>query len=219
MRTRQRILSRAGRTNFWTRNALIAALLLVTSCRTGDQPVPWDKTEIVRDLTAELRRFEHVTADLADVEVLAWRRMEQKSNANPFPFPPNAPVAMPVERVHLDKVLLWARTDAADRFSWLLIHGYRAPDAEDHSWHRGVIFRDLIQPSSTPLWPGETPDRTWHGIQRLDHTPTSQEICAFADVDFLRARVIADWHTVSTAIQIGTWIPVAGTKPECEIVW
>jgi hypothetical protein len=34
------------------------AALLYAACSAGDPRVPWDTTEMVRELTAELRRFE-----------------------------------------------------------------------------------------------------------------------------------------------------------------
>jgi hypothetical protein len=203
----------------WKRAALGAPLLLVMSCRAADPPIPWNKAGIVRDVTADLRTFEHLNVDFAQVEVLAWRQQQSEFSPNRFPFPRSAPVGAPVTKIHGDGVLLWARQGMSDESGWALIQAYRAPYRDDQSWHRAIINRDLSNPSTTPLWPGETPDRTWPGIQRLDHPPTSREICEFADVDFLRARVITDWQTVAAAMQTATWIRVAGAKPECEIVW
>lgn len=41
----------------WIWLTLIALLLLVTSCWTTEQPVPWDRTAIRRELTPQLQRF------------------------------------------------------------------------------------------------------------------------------------------------------------------
>src|SRR5262245_32676359 len=56
-----------------TRIARLSLLVLITSCGAGDSRVPWDKADIVRDVTSDLRRFEHLTSDFTEVEVLAWR--------------------------------------------------------------------------------------------------------------------------------------------------
>ena len=45
------------------------AALLCAACHLGDARVPCDTTEMIRELTAELRRFERVTSEARDIEV------------------------------------------------------------------------------------------------------------------------------------------------------
>ena len=194
--------------------ALVVLLLLVTSCRAGDPPVPWNQSDIVRDLTAELRRYERLEGDLTQVEVLAWRTQIRESKL--AEFPPSASVPAPVQRTRSDSVLLCARVKTAANSTWMLIHAYRRPDQENR-WRRALINRELRSPPP-PLWPGETPDGTWHGIQRFSHAPTSDEICHFAEVAFLNSMA-PEWRTVSGALQTATWIRTTGAKPRCELVW
>ena len=197
-----------------TRIARFSLVLLVASCGATDPHVPWDKADIVREVTSDLRRFEHLTSDFTEVEVLAWRT--QVAESKPIEFPPTAPVAAPVERTRSDSVLLWARIASKADSTWMVIQAYRA-SYQENRWRRVVSNRELRYPPP-PLWPGETPDGTWHGFQRFNRAPASDEICRFAEVAFLRP-VRDDWRTVSGALQTTTWSRVTGARPACEIVW
>ena len=162
------------------------------SCREQNPPLGWDTTAIARDVNADLRKFEHLTSDLSDVEVLAWRR-EDRQRPDPFPFPPSAPIAAPTLKDKVDVVLLWGRIVPADGgLGWALVQAFRHPDDENSTWHRSVSFRDWKVPPRD-LRPGETSDGTWHAFQRYAHAPTSSEICEFANVHFLPLRLsVAD---------------------------
>lgn len=192
------------------RIASVVLLLLVTSCGATDPPVPWNQSDIVRDLTADLRRYERLEGDLTGAEVLAWRR--QVSESKPVEFPPSAPVPAPVQRARSDSVLLWARIGSADS-TWILVQAYRD---QENRWRRVVINRELRDPPP-PLWPGETPDGTWHGIQRFTHPPASDEVCRFAAVAFL-APLGREWRTVAGSLQTITWTRLTGSPPTCKIV-
>jgi len=193
----------------------VVLLLVVTSCRAPDTPVPWNQSDIVRDLTAELRRYERLNGDFVQMEVLAWRR--QVSEPKPVEFPPSAPVAAPVQRSRSDSVLLWARIGTAADSTWMLIQAYRAPDQENR-WSRALINRERSNLSS-PLWPGETPDGSWPGIQKFSRAPTSEEVCEFARVAFLRARWTRELRTVDGRIRENTWRRVTGSAPACQLDW
>lgn len=194
------------------RIASVVLLLCVTSCWAGDPPAPWNQSDIVRDLTAELRQYEHLDGALTQAEVLAWRR--PVSESKPVEFPPSAPVPAPVQRTRSDSVLLWARTGSGADSRWILIQAYRNP-AQQNRWRRTVINRELRSPPP-PLWPGETPDGTWHGLQRFDHAPTSEEVCGFARVEFLGMRWTREWRTVEGRIRESTWRRVTGAAPACR---
>jgi hypothetical protein len=150
--------------------------LLCAACSAGDTRVPWDTTEMVLEVTAELRRFERVTSEARDVEVLAWRAIETvNERATPPGLPP---VAI---RRRSEGALLWGRFEATGPPEWLLIDAFR--DDRD-VWRRSMIFTYFKAPPPR-LRPGQTADRTWHGFNRYAKSPTSRKICEFASVSFL----------------------------------
>lgn len=59
------------------------------ACGTQDLAVPWDRTEMIQQITADLRHFEHLPAEPSDLEVLAWRVVETvREVAKPTGLPP-----------------------------------------------------------------------------------------------------------------------------------
>ena len=75
--------------SFWRdaiRIGFMEMLIFAGSCRERDPPTGWDTTAIARDVNADLRKFEHLTSDLSDVKVLAWRG-EERQRPDPCPLP------------------------------------------------------------------------------------------------------------------------------------
>ena len=187
-------------------------LMFAGSCREQNPPLGWDTTAIARDVNADLRKFEHLTSDLSNVKVLAWRR---DGRPNTLRFPPSAPIGPPTLSDKVDVVLLWGRlVPADDGLGWTLLQAFRNPADEGSTWRRSVFFRDWKVPPRE-LRPGETSDGTWHAFQRYAHAPTSDEICGFANVYFLPAPPF-DWVTLDVGIRKSTWRRVAGDAPRCE---
>lgn len=172
-------------------------LCLVVACGRTDPPVPWDMAQMVRELTSDFRRYERLTSDFDQTEVLAWRTCT--AGAEFF-------------LGRGDTALLWGRTrTSVGASTWVLAQGYRLR-SNDEPWRRCLFNRNLIAPL-THLRPGEDADGTWHGIQRYDHPPTSGEVCEFAEVDFLAGS--NECRTVSAAIRRNAWHRVAGADPQC----
>jgi hypothetical protein len=186
--------------------------LLCAACSAGDVRVPWDATEMMRELTAELRQFERVTSEPRDVEVLAWRVIERVNERATAPGLP----AIAIRR-RSETALVWGRFEAKDGASeWLLIEGFRH---DGEVWVRSMIFTELKAPAR-PLRPGETADGTWHGFNRYAKPPTSTGICEFASVSFLAAwREIRDdlWRLEKRAgdVRLESWRRVTGEEPAC----
>jgi hypothetical protein len=175
---------------------IAAVLALATSCGPSDPPPPWDTDQMVRELTAELRRFERLTADFDQVEVLAWRVDARDNN----------------DRVEI--ALLWGRTAFSDATTgWASVQGYRRPDG-DNTWHRSLYNRTLKSPLTHPR-PGEDRDGTWHAYQRYDHAPTVHEICDFAAVDFFNIDRHGGYRRVSGELRNTAWLRAAGEQPRC----
>ena len=195
------------------RGTLVAlAALLCAACRAENARVPWDTTEMVRQLTAELRRFEGLTSEARDVEVLAWRAIQRVNERATAPGLP--PVAI---RRRSESALLWGRFEAKDGASeWLLIDAFRG---DRDVWRRSLIFTEFKAPPP-PLRPGETADGTWHGFNRYPKPPTSKEICEFASVSFLAVgpEIHADaWRIEKRAggVHVRSWRHVTGEEPAC----
>jgi hypothetical protein len=189
---------------------LLVALLYAAS-RAGDARVPWDTTEMVRVLTAELRRFEGVTSKQRDVEVLAWRAIRR---VHECAAPPGLPPVTTGGRS--DAALIWGRFEAKDGVQeWLLIDAFR--DDRD-VWRRSMIFTYFRAPPP-PLRPGETAEGTWHGFKRYTKPPTSKEICEFASVSFLAVGPESreDYWRVEKAggVRVQSWRRVTGEEPAC----
>ena len=56
------------------RGVTLTTLFVTASyCRSVDLPVPWDKADIARDVSADLRKFERLNSDLAEVEKMRRR--------------------------------------------------------------------------------------------------------------------------------------------------
>jgi hypothetical protein len=157
------------------------SMVLLTSCRPVDPQVPWDRELMVRELVADLRRFEGFTSDLAVHEVLAWR-VDTHEN----------------DRVEIS--LVWGRTtDDLATARWVLIQGFRRPGG-DNTWHRSLFHRYLKAPLTHPR-PGEERDGTWHAFQIYEHAPTTREICDFAAVDIFASAELGPSGRVSEAVQ------------------
>ena len=203
-------------TNRARRNSHGAVRDGLRTCRSVDLPVPWDKADMAREVSADLRKFERLNFDLAEVEVLAWRRTEREGSF-PFPFPPNAPIA-PRLKDKIDVVLLWGRLDTApERLVWALIQAGRNPDDRNSKWRRS-LFNIEWKDAPAHLRPGYTTDGTWHGFQLYTRPPTSSDICAFASVHFLPAPE-GGYRTSAAAIERRTWRRVAGAEPTCGLDW
>jgi hypothetical protein len=172
-----------------------------------DPQVPWDTAQMARELTAELQRFEGLSADLEEYEVLAWR-----VDATPPPSSRPRPED-PQRRIQVG--LLWGRT-RADRSParWLLVHGFRDADGTT-PWQRGIINRELKAPLLHPR-PGEDRDGAWQGFQMYDRPPGSREICDFANVAFFDSfGTRLGFRRVAGAVRKRTWTQVAGEGPLC----
>jgi len=185
--------------------------LFCAACSTRDTRVPWDTTEMVREVTAELRRFERVTSEARDVEVLAWRAIKR---VHEFSAPPGLPPVTTGGRS--DAALIWGRFEAKDGVQeWLLIDAFRN---DRDVWRRSMIFTYFRVPPP-PLRPGETADGTWHGFNRYAKPPTSKEICAFATVSFLAAGPESRedyWRIEKTGgVRLQSWRRVTGEEPAC----
>lgn len=136
---------------------LTALFVTASYCRPVDLPVPWDKADIARDVSADLREFERLNSDLAEVEVLAWRRTEREC-PDPFPFPTSAPIPAPPLTDRIDVVLLWGRLDAApEQPAWALVQASRNPRDMDSRWRRSLFnieWRDPPGAASSRIYIG-----------------------------------------------------------------
>ena len=187
-------------------------LFLSAACRVADPNPPWERDGMIRETSAELRRFERIGLDGSTVEVLAWRTIERSQIVA---SPPGLPAV--VIRRRSDAALLWARgelrTGAA---GWLLAEVFRH---NGERWSRAMIFREYRAPP-TSLRPGETADGTWHGVAEYTHPPTSREICAFARVSFLAAspELHDGAYSVESAggLRQRAWRRIARDEPACD---
>ena len=171
------------------------SMVLLTSCGPVDSAVPWQTEPLIHELVADLRRFEGLTSDFANHEVLVWRI---DANENGY---------------RVESSLVWGRTtnDLATA-RWALIQGYRHP-ADNHTWRRSLFNGHLKSPLTHPR-PGEDRDGTWHAFHLYDHAPTSQEICDFAAVDMF-APPPGPYRRVSGGVRRRAWLRVTGEEPEC----
>jgi hypothetical protein len=187
-------------------------LLLSAACTAADPSPPWEHNDMVREVSADLLRFEGIGLDVSTVEVLAWRTIER---SQVLASPPRLPAV--VIRRRSDAALLWARgelrTGAA---GWLLAEVFR-PDGEQ--WSRALMFREYQKPPPS-LRPGETADGTWHGVAEYTHPPTSREICEFASVSFLATgpELRSGAYNVKTtgALRRRAWRRIARDEPACD---
>ncbi len=188
----------------------ITWIILTMSC-VRDPQVPWDTEQMARELTAELRRFQGLSADLEEHHVVAWRVDTLRApppSSRPSPDDPRP------ERTQVG--LLWGRT-RADRTParWLLVQGFQDADGTSR-WQRAVTIRELKAPLVHPR-PGEDRTGTWHGVQMYDHPPTSREICDFANVEFFGslAEAAGNVRRVAGAVRRHAWRRVTGEEPAC----
>ena len=173
----------------------VAAASLVAACRATDGPIPWDTSQMIRELTDNLRQFERL--NFTGTEVLGWR-IDARDN-----------------RFRVEIALLWGRTQAGSaQPAWGLVEGFRHPDDENR-WQRSLFYRELKAPL-TRLRPGESSDGTWHAFQRYDHAPTAQEICEFAGVEFLGASSDVRTRRLVQRLRQDAWMKVTGGKPPCD---
>jgi len=192
----------------------VLSLLALTSCVPSDPHPPWDTDEMVRQLASDLRRFEGLSAELSDCEILAWRidTAPRPASMPPIPVPGGSGFVPPgVQRVEI--VLLWGRTGPESApTGWALVQGYRHPGS-GAPWQRTLINRELAVPL-TRLRRGEEADGTWHGYHRYDRPPTSRDGCEFAAVDFL----VGDpaWHRTAGAFRNRAWARAFGEAPACR---
>ena len=181
---------------------LVIGLSLMPSCARRDAKVPWHTGDMNREITAELRKFEGFTSDVARMEVLAWRTEERAA-------PP-----IPLARSRFTVALVWAQTAEAVR-RWALIQIFNRWSGDDNSWHRSLFWRELRFPLTHPR-PGETQDGTWHAYASYDHTPSSREICDFANVSFLDPNR-GEYEVVAGAFRVQTWLSVVADEPACHL--
>jgi hypothetical protein len=152
----------------------------------------------VRDLTSELRRFEGLTSELDDYEVLAWR-----VDAGNY-----------IKTDRLEVILLWGRTGlVGGSTGWVLVQGFRYLSA-DRVWRRSLFWRTLKAPLLR-VRPGEDRDGTWRAFHRYDHAPTALEMCAFAEVSFLGPDTAAGYRRVAGSLQKRAWVRVTSEEPRC----
>jgi hypothetical protein len=181
------------------------------ACGTADPPVPWDSTEMIQQISADLRRVERLTPAPRDLDVLAWRVVERVYED---PMPRRLP---PVHsRRRSEAALLWGRLEAKDGApEWVLIEAFRN---DGEPWRRAMIFTELRAPRLA-LRPGETADGVWHGFNRYAKPPTSNEVCTFASISFLAAppelRDSGLRVETSGGIRIRTWRRVIHEEPAC----
>lgn len=191
---------------------LIAAALVVLfapSCALPDAPVPWDTSEIVRDITKSLSDSKLLVSDLERMEILAWHI--ERSIAD-YRDP------IPLKRVsRIGVVLLWGRARVVSGGpGWLLVEAYRW--RPDERWERPIVNIELNGPLRHPVRPGELPDGTLTGVQLYNHPPTSLEACEFAAVQYLDVRRRPDgWQMEQSVVRKNAWIRAVGSQPACDM--
>ena len=119
--------------------------------------------------------------DFVVVEALAWRKQE-RIQSQPISASSHAPVGPPISKIRGAAYCSGAPVlsmDPLGRYS-----GFRVIPRQS-SWHLQSLIASL-KPSAT-LRPGKR-QRGRFGFQRLDHPPTSHEICKFAEVEFPARR-------------------------------
>ena len=178
----------------------VAVGLTFASCAPRDPAVPWDVSEMIRELTADLR---HQGVSIGDAEVLAWRTDEEEYTVSPL---------LPPRWRRVEVALMWGR-GAHGGQPWVLAQGYRHWQS-DEPWRLSMILRELRRPPAH-LRPGEAPDGSWRAFSRYPALPTSADICEFARVDFLNASQ-SPWRPAARALQRNTWQRLAGEPPSCD---
>lgn len=178
--------------------AMIATsfVVLVTACTRSDPQPPWDSSQMLAELTSELRGSTIAASEFSQPELLAWR-VDARGN-----------------RDRVEIALLWGRLSRAGApTGWALMQAFRHPD-EDAIWHRSVRYRELMVPLPHPR-PGEDSDGTWNAFQRYDHAPTTGEICDFAAVDFFNEEDRGGYHRVSGVLRARAWLRATSEQPRC----
>ena len=189
--------------------AVALVVLSVPSCGLRDAPVPWDSSEIVRDVTNDLRNNKLLVSDLEGTEILAWHIARSTADYRD---------PIPLKRVsRLAVVLLWGRARvASDSAGWLLVEAYRW--RPDERWQRPIVNIELSGPLRHPVRPGELPDGTLTGVQLYNHPPTSLDVCEFAAVQYLDVRRRRDWWQMEqSVVRKDAWIRVVGSEPACDM--
>jgi hypothetical protein len=167
---------------------------------------------MIRQVARELRQFERIELDDSAAGILGWRRIQRtKTIATPHGLPEV------LGRRRSDAVLLYARGRWRDGpTGWVLVDAFRH---DDQKWRRSIFWTDYRLPPAS-LRPGETADGTWHGAAFYSHAPTSDEMCAFAEVSFLapRPEVRESEWTVETSggLQQQAWRRLSGDRPACH---
>lgn len=194
---------------FGSRRAMVALSICaaLSACAPGDSRVPWDTSQMAREIARDLRQFERFEAEFRQVEVLGWRTVESQQR-RPAPLDP-------IRRRDYH-ALVWVRAEsAAGAAVWVLVE---AAQGEDDPWRRVIINRELPRELRAPLThprPGEDPDGTWHGFARYPTPPTSADVCDFARGAFLKPFQPPDSHVVVGELRRKTWWRVTGAEPVC----
>lgn len=177
----------------------------VSACAGCDARVPWDTNQMAREIALDLQQFENVDAEFREVEVLAWRRVE-RHQPRPAPLDPL--------RFRSYGALVWVRAEGRGGVpAWLLV---QAGGGQDEPWRRAIIFRELKAPLTNPR-PGEDTTGTWHGFSRYTTPPTSEQVCDFAGVAFLKPYWLSDVRVVVTDLRRHAWQRVTGAAPVCRM--
>jgi hypothetical protein len=171
-------------------SALVA--LPAVGC-TADRP-PWRSDEILREVETELRRFDGVTGQFVEAEILMWQIEERIVEA-------------PARRFVVQEVLLWARhrpRGSTDR--WALIHAYRHP-ADDNVWHRSVSYVETKNEALVP--------HARLGYKQFDAPPSAADVCRF--LRHVRVpQVLSGFRRVAGGFPRHSWRRVIGQAPPCS---
>lgn len=178
----------------------------LSACSLGDPRVPWDTSQMGREIADDLRRFEHVDAEFRQVEVLGWRTIESQQKR---------PAPLDAIRHRSSEALVWVRVESGSGVpGWIVVDAWRGPDSP---WRRVIIDTEYIAPAPPPR-PGEDTSGTWHGFNRYTTPPTSEQVCEFARVAFLNPRYLGpDSRVVITELRRSAWRRLTGTEPACSV--
>jgi hypothetical protein len=177
----------------------------LSACASGDRELPWDTSQMTREIAQDLQRFERFEAEFRQVEVLAMRMVESQRQ--------QPPPLTPISRRDYHAVV-WARVESQPGVAaWILVEASRG---EDDPWRRVIINRDLRAPLTHPR-PGKGPDGTWHGFARYATPPSTEDVCAFARVSFLGTTGRSDTHFVIGQLRRQAWRRATGADPVCRM--
>ena len=166
----------------------LCLLLLWAGCA-SEQP-PWTANEILRDVKPELREFDGVTEEFAEVHILMWQ------------------VERDAERDFIvEEARLWTRSDTRRQGEgWALVHAFRHPSG-DNVWHRSVSYIETKDESRVP--------HTRLGYRRFQTLPSATDVCAF----LLHVRGLgldSGFSHLSGDFPKATWRRLVGREAPCS---